>query len=207
MMLVKDQKYGFANKKGEVVIPIAYDYSKNFKSTILFKNGFAVAEKNKKQWLMDTTERYIAAKGFERIEPFSEGLAAIQKKGKWGYINAAEKIQIPCIYQSAGYFKNDLAKVTKKDQVGFINKKGKMMIDFMYDEATDFNAFGKNWSLVSRLGKVGIIDMMGNELIPCEMDEIKQEDTHLLRIEKDATVSYYDMQTANYLWKEPALEL
>jgi hypothetical protein len=161
-----------------------------------------VAIKNKKQGLIDSMGNYVLAKRFEKIQPLSEGLAAIQKNNKWGYVNMASKEIIPCIYQTAGDFKNALAVVMKNGKVGFVNQVGKVVINFMYDEATNFNAFGQYWSLVTLSNKVGIINMNGVEIIPCEMDEIEKEDIHLLKIQKDSKMAYFDIISNLYLWKE-----
>lgn len=65
-------------------IPPDYDHSGNFMLLLKFKNGLAVAEKNKKQGLINKMGIYVTTKNFDRIEPFSEGLACVQRKNKWG---------------------------------------------------------------------------------------------------------------------------
>lgn len=202
IMIVKDKKYGFADRTGRIVIPVQYDYSDHFKLPAVFKNGYVVTEKNKKQGLIDSLGKEIIPKNFDRIEPLSEGLAAIQKKGKWGYIDSTSKMKIPCTFQTAFSFKKGLARVSKKDRIGFINQKGKVMIDFAYQEATDFTAFGKDWSIVTRNNKLGIIDKDGVEIISCEADDIQKEDDHLLRIEKNSKIGYYDLLKGSYIWQE-----
>ena len=202
IMIVKELKYGFADRHGRIVIPLDFEYSNRLIAPPYFINGFAVAEKKQMQGLIDTTGKYITAKNFERIDVFSEGLAAIQKKEKWGYLNSSAKVQIPYTYETAGYFKNNLARVTKKGKIGFINKEGKVVIDFLYDEATNFDMFERPWSLVTKNNKKGIIDEIGREIISCEMDDIKSEEMNLLKVEKKSKIAYFDMKKKSFLWKE-----
>ena len=81
-------------------------------------------------------------------------------------------------------------------------QQGKIIIDFIYDEASDFGVFGRDWSLVTLNDKLGIIDRTGNEIIPSEMDDIQKEDSHLLKMEKDSKIAYYDLIKGAFLWKE-----
>ena len=46
IMLMKDHKYGFADTSGIIIVPVENDYNG---IPLIFKNGYAAVEKNKKQ--------------------------------------------------------------------------------------------------------------------------------------------------------------
>ncbi|MES2590406.1 MAG: WG repeat-containing protein [Bacteroidota bacterium] len=200
ILVVNEGKYGFADKNGTVFIPLEYDYSGTSMLSIKFKNGWAVAEKNRKQGLIDKTGKYITPKDFNKIEPFSEDLAAVQRKDKWGYIDRKMKLQIQSKYLSAGNFIEGIAKVVDKSKkTGFINHSGKVAIDFLFDEAADFKNGLCNVIIED---KMGIIDYTGTSIIPCELDAITPVNITVLKLEKNSKMAYYNILTREYFWKE-----
>ena len=200
-MVIKGNKYGFADRKGLVFINIEFDYNRSSMLSQKFKNGQVIAEKNNKQGLIDKTGKYLTAKDYERIEPFSEGYAAVQKKNKWGYMDDKMKLQIQYLYQSADEFNNGIAKVLDKNgKIGFINQKGKTVISFIFDGADKFiNGF----CLVEIENKKGIIDLSGALIIACELDKIAPYyGSSILKLEKNSKLAYYNLLSQGYLWKE-----
>lgn len=200
IMVVNEGKYGFSDKHGSVFIPVEYDYSGTSMLSTKFKNGWVVAEKNKKQGLIDKTGKYVTSKDFNKIEPFSEDLAAVQHKDKWGYIDRKMKLQIQYKYLSAGNFIEGIAKVVDKSKkIGFINHSGKVAIDFLFDEAADFKNGLCNVIIED---KMGIIDYTGTSIIPCELDAITPVNSTVLKLEKNSKMAYYNLLTREYFWKE-----
>lgn len=200
IMVIKENKYGFADRQGIVFIPIEYDYTGNSMVSLKYLNGLTVAEKNKKQGLIDKKGKYVTTKNFDRIKPFSEGLAANQRKDKWGYIDEKAKVQIQYLYKSADEFINGIAKVTDKNgKIGFINRSGKTAINFLFDEADIFKN-GLCTVLIDE--KKGIIDASGVWILPCEFDSIIQINGSVLKLEKNSKIAYYNILNREYFWKE-----
>ncbi|MFY9311272.1 MAG: WG repeat-containing protein [Bacteroidia bacterium] len=199
-LVVNDNKYGFTDKDGNLFIPLDYDYNGTYMATFKFKNGVAVAEKNKKQGLINKAGKYVTPKDFARIEPFSEGLAAAKKKEKWGYIDEKMKVQVPYNFSAANEFISGMAKVTDKNgNIGFIDKSGKPVIELQFDEA---GTFKNGWCTVVIDEKTGIIDLAGSWILPCELDVITQVKENILRLEKNSRLAYFNILTRNYFWKE-----
>lgn len=200
VLVVNENKYGFADKDGQLFIPLDYDYNGTYMSSFKFKNGVAVAEKNKKQGLINKAGKYVTPKDFVRIEPFHEGLAAAKKKEKWGYIDEKMKVQIPYNFSAANEFNNGMAKVADKNgSIGFIDKSGKPLIDLQFDEA---GTFKNGWCTVVIDEKSGIIDPTGSWILPCELDVIAQVKGNILRLEKNSKLAYFNIHNRNYFWKE-----
>jgi hypothetical protein len=111
-----DNKWGFINKSGEIVIAPIYV------SVYSFSEGLAgVAVKGGNSYFddwgfIDKKGMIIIEPHYKSVKPFSEGLAAVSNEGdmqyrKYGYIDMTDKIVIPIQYTTAGYFKNGTAQV------------------------------------------------------------------------------------------------
>ncbi len=80
----KDDKYGFINKKGKVVIEPAYAFFEDF------SEGLALVGEDGAHW-----GRYAIRPKYASAAGFSEGLAVVQKKdGTWYVIDKTGKIVV-----------------------------------------------------------------------------------------------------------------
>lgn len=124
----KNGKYGFANQKGEIVIPMIYDEVDNFSEGIapVLKNGFwGFIDKN------GNTIIHFKFKGTMRS--FSNGYAAYGKResssetnsAKWGFIDKKGNIIIPNKYKSVNEYKKGLFLVETSKENLLIDIKGK----------------------------------------------------------------------------------
>ena len=145
----KGNKFGYENKKKELVIPAKY------KEASAFKEGFAKVGlgykvvdslwnepifEDKGHWSIDKYQvvKYTFIDGKDSIFPlkldeaksFSKGLAAARIKGNWGYLNKKGEWQIKPQYASATNFDGKTTEVIKESADGLrwyyleINKKG-----------------------------------------------------------------------------------
>ena len=115
--------WGYANEKGEIVIPAKYSLCFPFS-----KDGFAVIHDvttgfyffiNTKGEKLKTVVRYcelISNMGYN-VEGFSSGLAAVKVNNKWGYLDKSGKMAIYPKYSEANRFSGGYAsvKVGKKN--------------------------------------------------------------------------------------------
>lgn len=100
----KDGKWGYANEKGEIVIPIEYDSSWNYyapynleepeilelpKDSYCYaaSEGYVPLVKDGKWEMRNTSGKLVIASGvFEEICPVYDGKCWVKKDGKWGVI-------------------------------------------------------------------------------------------------------------------------
>lgn len=122
-----EDKYGFIDKNGSIVISAIYDRAESFSEEL------ALVKLNGKIGYLKKDGQFAIQPTFESGEKFSNGLAAVRIDGKWGYIDKFGKLQISAQYDSAENFKNELAKVSKYDEkdrtivTGYICKKGELI--------------------------------------------------------------------------------
>jgi hypothetical protein len=164
-------KWGFINTTGKVIIPIKYDWVSGF------KEGLAFFKHNKKWgFINEKGEEVIAAK-YDHIQydifDFSENNFYMAKlENKHCYINLKGKQITPPIYDELfGFKENGYSKVRMDKRFGYIDKYGKTLIE------VKFEAIGavKGLTLEAKLNnKWGIIDTLGNTIVPFEYDNMDQ---------------------------------
>lgn len=150
-----DMRYGYADKKGVVVIPMIYD------KAYPFRESYAAVVKDGKLGFVDQTGAVVVPFAeYEYLESFSEGLAAVRKGGKCGYIDAKGKTVIPFRYEDAYSFRNGSAIAVLDGKAGLIDTKGKTLAPFRYDIVTDDSGYIQ---LQRPDGRVAYIDKYGKE--------------------------------------------
>lgn len=190
-------KFGFMNKRGEVIIPIEFDDADDFiNGYARFRQGtrFGIIDSNGNIILKPTYANigrffedlavvdaggrygYINKEGAEVIKPqfeyaldFSEGLAAVRAEGKYGFINTKGEIAIKPQFEAVRPFSEGLAAVRVNGKWGFIDTKGKFKMNCVFDDAT---LFGNNRCPVLLKRKWGFIDNTGKLVIPAEFDAV-----------------------------------
>ncbi len=199
----KDGKWGFINKRGELVIPC-----KEYWSIGNFSNGFARIE-----WIEEIGDSgckksgYIDINGnmvidlntkYDDIEDFHEGLALITVNAKHGFINEKGQEVISCKYGFARGFSEGLAAVNLHSKIydespdlAYINTRGTVVLNPKgYSEINDFH---NGLARVRERQGYGYIDKSGRQVIPCTYEEAEDfsEGLALVEIMTDEGDSYY----------------
>ena len=156
------RRYGYVDTLGQVVIPLKYDYARDF------SEGMAVVAKGewsgksgygKRDFEFTGKYGFIDRRGNEVIAPiydgaadFSEVLAAVGQMGKyyvrWGFIDAAGTLVIPCKYYEVSSFRNGRAVVCIVSggalKYGSIDRNGREILPCIYDWV-QHTPFGTTW--------------------------------------------------------------
>ena len=161
-----EDKYGYINKKGEVVIPVGkYEdclQYPNEPAIRLYKEGnFGLIGKDGKVLLPCT---------YDYIDAISDGLVRVIKGNIYYYFDLNGNMVISISdCQSMGDFHEGLATIKKDGLKGYIDKTGSIVIPTKYLGAGDFS---DGLALVTNgSGLSGFIDYSGKEIIPCIYDE------------------------------------
>jgi len=209
----KDDKFGFIDRTGKVVIPLQFDSANDF------NEGLALVTSNRKKMFIDATGKTIITPQFDIVDNFSEGLAPVnigQKRipnlglisdpGKWGYLD-----------------RTGLAAVTDGDRGGFIDHSGKMIFEVPLDVTLGFhegvvgvllhgtvnyfdrtgkklpisteygpksNSFSEGLVPISVGGKWGFIDRAGKLVIQATFEDAENFSSGLapVKVQRDETV-------------------
>jgi hypothetical protein len=162
-----NKKWGYLNSKGEIAIPLKYDFITEF------NGGFAVAKIGTKFLVLDTkgTEIAVSASNVTDLKHFSSGLApATTVDKKVGFVNTKGEMAIQPQFNSVGYFYGDYAWAKASDgKAGFINTKGEWIIKPAFEAVSDFDPVSK----VARAKEAGVwlyIDASGNKIYVKDTD-------------------------------------
>lgn len=133
--IMLNDKYGFINTLGTIVIHCSYDYAGDF------CNGFAIVKSNEKYGFIDTFCKLIIPCIYDGADNFSDGFARVQLGEKWGFITPDGTLVVPCIYDYAHNFSNGLARVTLKGRWGLINTDGVLVAPCEFDSLDELEKF------------------------------------------------------------------
>ena len=172
-------KWGFLNKKGEVVVPLTYEYADPF------SDGLARVKEGKRYKFIDTAGKVVLeVPDFDYPHDYHEGLSAIQDYAAGvdngcitRYIDKLGKLS----FNVTGYaedFHEGLAKLTLRPDPksefgkdGYIDKSGRVAIAATFDEVHDFSEGlaavrlgstvkwhdrGDTWGFIDRTGAMRI---------------------------------------------------
>ena len=128
VLLIRPNKWGFIDDKGEIKIPFVYDFINPF------ENGIAYSKNGNNEFFVNPKNEIVIKGDYDKMDVFSNGLASVEKNNKVGYINPKGELIIPLKYDTGGYFnKNGLAEVSLGKKYGFINQQGQEVIPIIYE--------------------------------------------------------------------------
>ncbi|MBE6737133.1 MAG: WG repeat-containing protein [Ruminococcaceae bacterium] len=125
-----DEKYGYINKSGSVVIKPQFDDAGRF------SDGLATVGIDGKYGVIDNKGKYVISPQYDDIDYFSCGLCAVRVNDKYGYIDKTGKVIIPIIYREANTMSNDgyASVLTDNKERAIIDSKGKIIYSFDYSD-------------------------------------------------------------------------
>ena len=111
-----NNKCGYCNSSGEIIIPYKFD------GTHRFNDDYAIVLIGDKYGMIDTKGKFIINPIYEFLEPFSEGLALVRLNRKFGFIDKNNKVVFDFIYDDADSFLQGKAKVKIKGKTSFLER-------------------------------------------------------------------------------------
>lgn len=182
-----DEKWGFINKKGELVVNTIYDEANSF------REGLAAVRTGSfdcPSWgYIDKSGKVAIPLQYCYATSFEDGLAFVangsMQERKGGYIDKSGNVVVPFAYSMGRPFQEDRAVVMKDGYYGYIDKTGKKITDFVFDEARSFE---EGMAVVSKNGRAGIIGLDGAFLVEPIYDWISPSPTDQIYVLKIGTV-------------------
>jgi hypothetical protein len=218
--VAKDEKYGYIDTTGAVVIPYEYDTASPF------SEGLAIVSKDGSYAHIDKKGATVIDLGteYDYAESFSEDLACVWKELKAGYIDKTGKLAIPLQYSGANSFNEGFAIVTGENgKYGFIDKTGAFVVPAEYDgrptvmdgvavvtedgkdiyiDLTNKVTFSVEYERASLFvdgmarvyndGKWGYMDKTGALAIPLEYESAADFNDGMAQVTKDGKWGYID---------------
>ena len=168
----ENEKYGFIDEQGNVVVPIEYDQIVGGG----FNNGIAIVIKYGDFGLVNAKGELVLPCEYEECMPYSNsnGVIRVMKNNKYGLWHKDKGLVVPCQYDYVSGFYDGLARVSLKNGNeyvdsdgahitpvigGYVDMEGKVVIPLIYDLGSDFS-YGL--AAVSKNGKMGFVDKTGH---------------------------------------------
>lgn len=160
-----DDKYGFTDTTGQMVIPAEFD------GTNGFSEGLAAvckmdAEGNKKWGYINNRGDVVISLQYSSAESFSDGLARVAQNNQWTYIDKNGQVVLPLNYEyryDAIFCDGLILGKNQDNKYGYLNKKGEVVIPFDYTDAKDFSdglalVYDTQWKYIDTSGRVVLSD-------------------------------------------------
>ena len=160
-----DNKYGYINDKGVIVIAPQFDEAGDF------YEGLAIIKVNDRWGIVNDKGRIIMKPEFDFIFRFFDSMAAVEVKNLYGFIDKKGRLVINPVFYAPTHFSEGLAPISteKRKSVfsdnsksGYMNKKGEFVIKEKFESA---GRFSEGLAAVEFNGKWGYIDKKGEFVI------------------------------------------
>lgn len=188
-------KWGFIDKKNNVVIPIVYERVGLFKNgmvwaddKIIDKNNsivyerahpgkagnwqYMIVRKNGKYGFLDADDyqRIVIPIEYENVgDSYENGWIEVKKNGNWGIIDKSNRVVIPFEYEEIDVLSDDHIDVKKNGNWGVVDTNNQIVIPFEYE---NIHAFSEGLAAAKKNGKWGFIDIVNKTIIPFEYDGV-----------------------------------
>lgn len=159
--IVENNKIGYINNKGQVVIKPIFNNGSDF------TDGLAAVRENGLYGFIDIYGNYILKPQYDYASPFYEDYGVVYKEGKKQIINKKGEIAIPSAFKDIISISNDKAIVfTSSRKRGVIDlKTKKLLVDTIY---SSIEPFYKGLSIVKSFNEkkqTYIIDTLGRIVV------------------------------------------
>jgi hypothetical protein len=187
---------GFKNSNGDIVVDAEYEYPKDFPDGLLTLNI------DQKYGCVDINGKIKVPFVYHEITDFYKGFAVFRLDRALRIIDKTGKEIKELKYTGLGWFKEDVVNVVLNGKFGRIyNSTGEEIIPPIYDAMV---RFGKKFETRVKLNnKWGMIDKVGNIILPIKYDEILPfgKDKYTVQIDKKyglANISRSELPKVKY---------
>lgn len=190
--------WGFANKKGKLVIDAKYSEVKSFRHGVAFvklsqnndgylsTNWILINKKGKQRGNISIPDQSFCPVGQFSTDP---NLAWVYQAGVYKYIKTNGKFAFDGAYDEANDFINGVARVKQGSNIYFINSKGNQITEWTYDDARDMC---EGLAAVKSGAKWGFIDNKGKEVITRAWDAVSNFHGGYAMVKRGTTMGVID---------------
>ncbi len=176
LIICKNNYFGLANSKGEIIVPTVNSPEP------YFLNGIACVKTNvnsiEKYGLVKNTGEIIAPFEYKAALQMVKTLAWVKTfQDKYYFYNTKGKIVGDSYFDDMKVIFNvrqDIYKAKKNGKWGFLNQYG-LKIPCEYDESSNFENVVNGKVIVCKEKKYGMVDTTGKIIIPCEYGSVSEK--------------------------------
>jgi hypothetical protein len=159
----ENEKYGYMNDTGAVMIKPEFDEAG------IFKEGLAFVAIDDKYGYINKAGKLIIDYQFKDAESFHNSAAVVLKDSLYGVIDKSGQFILQPLYEELSEADSEIYMAVKKGKSGYIQRTGDTLTGFDFDVANDFK---NGFAVVSKDEKSGIIDSNGKYTISPSFDDL-----------------------------------
>lgn len=150
-----NEKRGYINKQGELVITTKYDFVGVYNSKI---SEHILVVKNHKVGLVDINGNFVIPAEYDQVTYFKDGYAVVKLDDKHKFVNLSHEVLNKNEYSDARIFQDGMAAVKMGDNWGYIKSDGMTVIRPKFEIANSFYGdrasvkFNGNWRIIDKEG-------------------------------------------------------
>lgn len=168
VLVMKDDRMGFSDLNGNLVIPLDYPQAGSFSEgcapvLVQIDSFFSACT------FIDTLGHQLFPPVFQNLQPFNCGLAPVRRYERWGIIDHKGNEVLPIMFETLTTIFDTLFFAGDDDGMALYDRTMKPLTEPVY---TWTGGISESRVLVQRNGKYGYLDRQGHEVIPCTYDEI-----------------------------------
>lgn len=135
----KNDKFGFINSSGKIIIPFNFDASLDFSEGICgVAKLMGTEDSTFYEWtFIDKTGKQVINSVFEEVHEFKMGLASVKSNGKFGWIDKSGKFVFGNDFDECKSFSEGFASYSKGGAWGLINRKGNIIMEPSFSSIGD----------------------------------------------------------------------
>lgn len=133
-IIMENNKYGFADIKGNTIIEAIYD------SVSDFSEGRSIVRKDGFYGMIDRHGKLIIPAIYDEISWNDGTLAYVDTNGRHGCLDRMGKTIIPPFYDNIGEFHAGIAIVKHDSKYGYVDLSGQLIQPVIYDQATSLDS-------------------------------------------------------------------
>jgi hypothetical protein len=203
ILVVKEDKVGYVNSKGELIIPMSYEADPSILTWGEFDNGLARIKIKGKMGIIDSIGTRVVPAIFEMIGEYDGILYPVKKYNKWGFADDKIKLIINYKYSLAYPFQGDFARVSKNNKWGFIDREGKTTVPIEYSKIVDIEGV----YIIQTDSSYGMMDYATNLILEPVFDNITYNELGFFELSLNGKLAYLDINRRKVFWKESGFEM
>lgn len=175
LAFMEDRKWGIRSVDGQLIVQPSFD-------EITYLQGFFQTQKGNNLGLLHPSGRELIQPQADEIKIYSDSLFFFKNGHRWGAVNIDGQEIIPPRFDYFSKISSNFIKlIGDNKKFVFSIPYGKLIAEGNFD---NFYPFSKKYIIVKKDRQLGLMDWVGNTILPVEFNEIQPYSTGQFRVNR-----------------------
>lgn len=134
-------KYGFADEKGNILIPFSYDSLNEALLCGNIRHDFLEVASGDTSLVVSRLGHEIFRGEYESLEDIGSGLLKIEQNDKYGLVHKSGRLLLDFDFEDIALLNNNFVKIKLGEKWGLVSLLGRQLLKVKYDEIASENNF------------------------------------------------------------------